>query len=112
MTLSDAWLPSRAHALLRDALLILGASALITLCAQVAIPLPWTPVPITGQTFGVLLSGVLLGSRRGYLACLAYLVEGAAGLPVFAGGMSGFLPFIGLTGGYLAAFPVAAFMVG
>ncbi len=113
LTLSDAWLPSRrAHALLRDALLILGASGLIAFCAQVAIPLPWTPIPVTGQTFGVLLSGVLLGSRRGGMACLAYLVEGAAGFPVFAGGMSGFASFVGPTGGYLAAFPVAAFLVG
>lgn len=112
LTLSDVWLPSRSHALLRDALLIVGASGLITLCAQVAIPLPWTPIPVTGQTFGVLLAGVLLGSRRGALACLAYLAEGAAGLPVFAGGMSGFVPFVGPTGGYLAAFPLAACVVG
>lgn len=112
LTLSDAWLPSQTNALLRDTSLVLGASGFIALCAQIAIPLPWTPVPMTGQTFGVLLAGALLGSRRGTLACLAYLAEGAAGLPVFAGGMSGWLPFVGPTGGYLAAFPLAAFLVG
>lgn len=112
LTLSDAWLPSRSHAFLRDVFLVLGASGLIALCAQVSIPLPWTPVSVTGQTFGVLLAGVLLGSRRGALACLAYLAEGAVGLPVFAGGMSGVLAFIGPTAGYLAAFPIAAFLVG
>jgi biotin transport system substrate-specific component len=112
LTLSDAWLPTRSHALLRDALLVLGASAFITLCAQIAIPLPWTPVPVTGQTFGILLAGVLLGGRRGALACLTYLAQGAAGLPVFAGGMSGFASFVGPTAGYLVAFPIAAFLVG
>jgi biotin transport system substrate-specific component len=112
LTLSDAWLPNRSHSLLRDGVLIVGASAFIALCAQVAIPLPWTPVPVTGQTFGVLLAGVLLGSRRGSLACLAYLAEGAAGLPVFAGGMGGLFAFLGPTAGYLAAFPLAAYLVG
>ena len=61
--------------------LVLGFSVLTALSAQVAIPLPWSPVPITAQTFVVLLTGALLGSRLGGLAMIAYLVEGASGLP-------------------------------
>lgn len=112
LTLSEAWLPNRSQSVLRDVLLILGMSGLIALCAQVSIPLPGTPVPVTGQTFGVLLAGILLGHRRGALACLAYLAEGAIGLPVFAGGMSGLIAFLGPTAGYLGAFPAAASLVG
>ena len=66
-----------------DAVRIAAATILLALCAHIAIPLPWTPVPITGQTFGVLLVGVLLGARRGGIALVLYLLEGAAGLPVF-----------------------------
>jgi biotin transport system substrate-specific component len=77
------------------------------------IPLPWTPVPITGQTFGVLLVAVLLGARRGALAVILYLIEGAAGLPVFQPlGAPGVLRFAGPTGGYLMAYPFAAFVTG
>ncbi|HKC64258.1 MAG TPA: biotin transporter BioY [Pyrinomonadaceae bacterium] len=99
--------------LLRSAALVLGFSLLTALSAQVAIPLPWTPVPITLQTFAVLLTGALLGSRLGALAMIAYLIEGASGLPFFAAGGSGaghllFSP----TSGYLLSYPVAAFVVG
>jgi biotin transport system substrate-specific component len=66
-----------------DAVRIAAANILLILCAQIAIPLPWTPVPITGQTFGVLLVAVLLGSRRGMFTLVLYLLEGMAGLPVF-----------------------------
>ena len=66
-----------------DALRVAAANILLVLCAHIAIPLPWTPVPITGQTFGVLLAAVLLGARRGAIALILYLLEGAAGLPVF-----------------------------
>ncbi len=65
----------------RGALLVLGFSLLTAAAAQVVVPLPWTPVPLTGQTFAVLLTGALLGPRLGALAMLAYLAEGAAGLP-------------------------------
>lgn len=96
-----------------DVLRILAANVLLILCAQFAIPLPWTPVPITGQTFGVLLVAVLLGSRRGALALGLYLLEGAAGLPVFSPlGMPGPARFFGPTAGFLLAYPVAAFMTG
>jgi biotin transport system substrate-specific component len=99
--------------LLRSLALVIGFSLLTALAAQVAIPLPWTPVPITGQTFAVLLTGAALGSRLGALAMIAYLVEGASGLPFFAAGGSGvghllFSP----TSGYLLSYPVAAFVVG
>lgn len=90
-------------------LVILG-SVVVFLLAQVSIPLPFTPVPVTGQTLAVLLVGGALGSRLGGLSMLLYLVEGAVGLRVFAGHVGG-LP-IGPTGGYLVGFVVAAYVVG
>jgi biotin transport system substrate-specific component len=97
----------------RSAALVLGFSLLTALAAQVVIPLPWTPVPLTGQTFAVLLTGALLGSRLGALAMLAYLVEGATGLPFFRGGAGGaHYLFFSPTAGYLFAFPAAAFVAG
>lgn len=96
-----------------DALRILAANVLLILCAQIAIPLPWTPVPITGQTFGVLLVAILLGSRRSALAVGLYLLEGATGLPVFQPfGMPGPARFFGPTAGYLLSYPFAAFFTG
>jgi len=109
-TLTDAIFP--ATTLWRDVALIATFSLMTALAAQISIPLPFTPVPITGQTFAVLLGGALLGSRRGALSILLYLGEGAAGLPVFAGGTGGFARFIGPTGGYLIGFVVAAYLVG
>lgn len=122
-TLSDVLLPrpnpqatTRYQAAvtgLLDALLIVLFSGIVALSAQVAIPLPFTPVPITGQTFGVLFTGAVLGSRKGALALLLYLLEGAAGLPVFApGGAIGWPRLLGPTAGYLWAYPFAAGMVG
>jgi biotin transport system substrate-specific component len=96
-----------------DATRIIAANILLALCAHIAIPLPWTPVPITGQTFGVLLVAVLLGSRRGTIAIVLYLLEGMAGLPVFAPyGAPGPARFFGPTAGYLFAYPPAAFATG
>jgi biotin transport system substrate-specific component len=92
--------------------LVLGFSLLTALAAQVVVPLPWTPVPLTGQTFAVLLTGALLGSRMGALAMLAYLAEGAVGLPFFRGGAGGVAHLAGPTAGYLFAFPVAAYVTG
>ena len=80
--------------------------------AQVRIPLPFTPVPITGQTFAVLLVGAVLGSRRGAASLLLYLMQGLVGLPFFAGGTSGLAILLGPTGGYLVGFIVAAYLVG
>ncbi len=98
---------------LRDVLRIAAANLVLALCAQVAIPLPWTPVPITGQTFGVMLVATLLGSRRAAIAVSLYLLEGAAGLPVFQPfGAPGLARFFGPTAGYLWAYPLAAFLTG
>jgi len=118
MTLGDAVLPGR-RGWVKDILLVGAFASLMPLLAGIAIPLPFTPVPITGQTFGVLLAGALLGSRRGALAMLVYLAEGLAGLPVFAGGTHAWSPsllgvpvIIGPSAGYLFSFPIAAFAVG
>ena len=103
----------RAGTLARDVLLIAGFSLVVALSAQVAIPLPGTPVPITGQTFGVLLTGALLGSGRGFLAVALYVLEGAMGLPVFAQGHSGLHALLATpSAGYLWACPFAAALVG
>ena len=74
----------KKEALLYDIILIVSASIFIALSAQLAFNVPFSPVPITGQTFAVVLTGALLGSRRGSLAIIAYLLEGISGLPVFA----------------------------
>ena len=92
--------------------LVVGASLVTSLAARLEIPVPWSPVPITGQTFAVLLSGAVLGTRRAFLAQLLYLAEGALGLPVFAGGGAGAATFIGPTAGYLIGFPLAAALTG
>jgi len=93
-------------------LLILSASWLIAISAQFSINLPFSPVPITGQTLIILLIGALLGKNRGAAAVGLYLAQGAAGLPVFAGGKSGLITLFGPTGGYLIGFAAAAYIVG
>lgn len=96
-----------------EILRIAAANLLLILCARVAIPLPWTPVPITGQTFGVMLVAVLLGSHRAAIALVLYLVEGLAGLPVFQPfGLPGAARLAGPTAGYLMAYPFAAYVMG
>lgn len=109
-TLAAAVIPQQS--LVRNVLLVVGASAFVALCAQIRIHLPFTPVPITGQTFAVLLVGALLGSRLGGASLLAYLLEGAAGLPVFAGATGGWGVISGPTGGYIVGFVLAAYSVG
>lgn len=103
-TLADALVPRTG--LLRDVSVILGFSLFIALCARITIPLPFTPVPITGQTLGVLLAGGALGAARGGLTTVTYVGLGVAGLPVFAtaGGQA--------TWGYLAGFVAAATVAG
>jgi biotin transport system substrate-specific component len=96
--------------LARDAALIVGGALLTALCSQIVIPLQ--PVPITGQTFGVLLVGSLLGSRRGAASMFTYFGAGAIGLPVFAGGAAGLARLTGPTAGYLVGFVAAATLVG
>jgi biotin transport system substrate-specific component len=95
---------------IRSVGLVLGFSLLMALSAQMVIPIG--PVPITGQTFVVLLTGALLGSRLGAITMIVYLVEGASGLPFFYGGSGGVAHLLGPTGGYLVAFPAAAFITG
>ncbi len=94
-----------------DVTLIIGGSLLIGLCAHLKVFLPFSPVPVTGQTFAVLMIGALLGSRRGCLAVLAYITEGAAGLPVFALG-AGPAVLFGPSGGYLFGFIPAVYITG
>lgn len=96
----------------RDVILVIAGSLFVALLAQVSIPLPFTVVPITGQTLGVALTAAALGGKRGALALLTYLGEGAVGLPFFAGGAGGYLKIAGPTGGYLIGFVIAAFVVG
>ncbi|TQM69212.1 biotin transport system substrate-specific component [Actinomadura hallensis] len=96
-------------ALVRDAALVLGAAAFVGVFAQIAVPLPGTPVPVTGQTFAVLLSGAALGFGRAGLAMLVYLLAGMAGVPWFTEGASGTaMPSLG----YIIGFVVAAAAVG
>jgi len=114
-TLAEQVVPRRgalANSLVRDGVLVLAGSLFVALCAQISIPLPFTPVPLSGQTLGVLLTGALLGPRLGVLALLLYLFQGAIGLPFFAGGASGWQILRGATAGYLAGFVLAAGLVG
>jgi biotin transport system substrate-specific component len=97
--------------LLWKLVLVLSGSALIAIAAQVRIPLPFSPVPVTGQTFAVLLVAAALG-RLGLASVIAYLIEGAVGLPVFQGGTFGVATIVGPTGGYLIGFALAAALVG
>ena len=92
--------------------LILTGSVAVALSAQFSVNVPFSPVPVTGQTLAVVLVGAMLGSRRGFAALAAYLAEGAAGMPVFAGGAAGAARLVGPTGGYLMGFMFAAFVVG
>jgi len=108
LTMMDAVFPRATLA--RDLLLILGFTAVTALSAQIAFYIG--PVPITGQTFAVLLAGALLGSKRGALSQLTYLGMGAMGAPIFAGWMGGPAVLMGPTGGYIVGFVAAAFVVG
>ena len=98
----------------KQAAIVIAASLFVALCARVAVPIPGTPVPLTLQNFGVLTVGLLLGSRRGFAALTLYLVEGASGLPVFSPAIlgSGIAHLTGATGGFLMAYPLAAFVAG
>lgn len=118
MTMADVLIPARvrggssAARWALEGLLVLGGSLLVAASAQLALFLPFTPVPVTGQTFAVLLVGAALGSVRGALAMAAYLAQGAAGLPVFSGGGCCVAWLFGPTAGYLWSYPVAAWVVG
>ena len=99
----------------RQVALVVGATLFVAVCAHIAIPLPFTPVPLTVQNFAVLMVGLLLGSRRGFAALALYLAEGAAGLPVFspsALGLTGVAQILGPTGGFLLMYPFVAYLAG
>ncbi|MFQ5785312.1 MAG: biotin transporter BioY [Alphaproteobacteria bacterium] len=104
------WPTGKGSAALRAIILMVAGSALLALSAQVRVPLE--PVPITMQTFAVLVIGMAYGWRLGAATVLLYLAEGAVGLPVFAGGAGGLAVLIGKTGGYLIGFALAATLVG
>jgi len=98
--------------ILRVGLPVAGFALLTAIAALIRIPLPFTPVPITMQTFVVLLSGVILGGRKGSMSQIIYVTAGVAGLPIFAGMTSGIALLAGSTGGFLAGFIVAPKVVG
>ncbi len=101
----------RSHSLARNLALVLGTSAAISVCARLNVHVPFTPVPFTLANFAVLVSGLLLGSRRAAASALLYLGYGAAGIPVFSSG-AGFSQLLGVTAGYLWAYPLMAFVAG
>ena len=103
----------RAIEAIRQVAIIIGASLFVAICAHLTIPLPFTPVPLTLQNFGVLLVGLALGSRRGFAALALYLLEGISGMPVFnPTGPGGIAQLLGPTGGFLMAYPLVAFVAG
>ncbi len=113
--LVEAIRPPRARpAWLVDALAVVTGSLVVAALAQVSVRLPFTPVPISGQTLGVMLVGGALGARLGGAALLLYLAEGAIGLPFYAEGKSGLeiLALSSATGGYLWGFLIAAVVIG
>jgi biotin transport system substrate-specific component len=95
---------------LREAALVLGGAGLTGLAAQISVPVHGSPVPVTGQTFGVLLVGAALGARRGAASMALYLIAGFVGVPWFAGGTAGSIHLATL--GYLVGFTVAGALVG
>jgi biotin transport system substrate-specific component len=109
-TMSEAFLGTASAA--SSLGLVWAMSLVIALCAQISVPLPFTPVPLTGTTLGVLYAGAFLGPSLGVWAVILYLLEGALGLPFFAGGAAGLAHFAGPTGGYLLGFAPAAWVTG
>ena len=102
---------SATYRWLRSAAIVLAASAFVAVCAHLSLPLPFTPVPLSLQPFAVLLIGLLLSPQLAAASLAAYLLEGAAGLPVFAPGLlgaAGLAHLLGPTGGYLLSYPIAA----
>jgi biotin transport system substrate-specific component len=98
---------------IRQTAIVIGASLFVALCARITLPLPFTPVPLTLQNFGVLLVGLLLGTRRGFAALALYLMEGMSGLPVFnPAGPGGLAQLVGPTGGFLLVYPFVAAIAG
>lgn len=105
--------PISTARLLHQTLAVVLGSAFVAACAHISIPLVFTPVPLTMQNFAVLLIGLLLEPTAAFAALVLYLIEGAAGLPVFVpNAPGGFLHLFGPSGGYLLAYPFVAFLAG
>ena len=104
--------PDTREQFLRRAIAVTLGALVVALAAQVEIPLGFSPIPITLQGAALILVGLVLGPRYGALALVTYVTMGLAGLPVFAGGSFGFIKLLGPTGGYLLAFPLAAWVAG
>lgn len=111
-TLVDVFGSARATSAVRDAVLVVAGAALTGLAAQVSFTAPWTSVPYTLQTGAVLLVGTALGLRRGAASMALYVLAGVVGLPVYAAGDHGLARLLGVTGGYLVGFVVAAALTG
>ncbi len=110
---NEASLAPQSSSLIKQAGIVICASAVIAVCSRLVLPLPFTPVPLTLGNFAVLLVGLAIGSRRGFAAAALYLAWGAMGLPVFnPAGPGGIAQLLGPTGGYLWAYPVMAFLTG
>jgi biotin transport system substrate-specific component len=110
---SAASATSRTQSLLRHAGLVIAATVVIAICAHIALPLPWTPIPLVAQDLAVLVVGLLFGPQLGFATLVLYLAEGAAGLPMFnPHGPGGIAQIIGPTGGFLMAYPVVAAIAG
>ncbi len=92
--------------------IVLLGTMLLAMLSKITVFLPFTPVPVTGQTFGVILIAMLFGAKRSVITMLTYIAEGLAGLPVFAGSTLGIARIVGPTGGYILGFVVAAYVVG
>jgi len=96
----------------RDLVLVALFAALTAIMAYIAVPMPGGLPPITGQTFAVMLAGLLLGANKGAMSQIIYILLGVVGLPVFAGGMAGLNILVGRTGGFLLGFVLGAYLIG
>jgi biotin transport system substrate-specific component len=116
LTIADFFVPirvgERINSRVRDVALVIAGALFIFLTSRISIPIPGTPVPMTGQTFGVLLVGGALGFRRGLAAVTLYVLLGLIGLPFFADGKGGLAVLWGVRGGYLLGFIAAGAVVG
>lgn len=110
--LANVAVSDRKLALARPVAIVIAASLFIAICARISFYVPFTPVPLSLANFGVLATGLVLGSRKGFAAAMGYLTMGVAGLPVFAAGAFGPAQFMGPTAGYLMAYPIVAFLGG